>query len=144
MADYILGIDYGERRVGLALAQNIARLPRPYKTLQNDETLLAALRDIIDTEDVGQVVVGVPRGIDGALTEQSRACEAFAARLAGFVAVPVTTTDETLSSIEAETYLSGARKSFQKADIDAAAAAVILQRYFEGETSEKIGELHGI
>ncbi|MBL8121244.1 Holliday junction resolvase RuvX [Candidatus Saccharibacteria bacterium] len=127
-ADYILGVDYGGERVGVAIAQQIARLPRPLVTLKNDSHLIDTLQKIVQNERVGKIVVGVPRNMDGTASEQSAVCEAFAAKLARKVTVPVQTADETLSSIEAESRLKGA---YQKSDIDAMAAAIILERYFD-------------
>ena len=128
-AEYILGIDYGSRRVGVALAHYIARLPKPFATLANDEKLIETLQDIIQREGVQRVVVGVPRSMNGDVTAQTGVCEAFAQQLSKVVAVPVETTDETLSSVEAEALLTG-RKPYEKSQVDALAASLILERYF--------------
>ncbi|PID99652.1 Holliday junction resolvase RuvX [Candidatus Saccharibacteria bacterium] len=133
--EYILGIDYGSKRIGLALAHQVARLPRPLKTLPASDTLFADLQKTITAEDVGLVVVGVPRNLDGSESAQSQACEAFARSLESHIDLPVATADETLSSEEAISALNALGKTYTKADIDAASAALILQRYFdEGET----------
>lgn len=54
MAEYLLGLDYGSKRVGVAVAHVIARLPRPLMTLSSDDTLLQHIKDIIVAEDVAQ------------------------------------------------------------------------------------------
>ena len=131
MSDYVLGIDYGAKRVGVAIAQRIARLPRPLTTLTNDDTLEACLKELVAREKVGQVVVGVPRNMDGSTSQQSEACEAFARQLSAVLTVPVATADETLSSEEAEAALRAMNKPYAKHDIDAMSAALILERYFE-------------
>lgn len=125
--EYILGLDYGSERVGVAIAHQIARLPRPLTTLKNDENLTEAITTILHTEGVGRIVVGVPRNMDGTASSQSATCEAFAAALAETCSLPVDIVDETLSSVEAEARL-GTRAA--KPDIDAMAAAIILERYF--------------
>ncbi|MBP9761537.1 Holliday junction resolvase RuvX [Candidatus Saccharibacteria bacterium] len=140
MAEYLLGLDYGSKRVGVAVAHVIARLPRPLMTLSSDDTLLQHIKDIIVAEDVARVVVGVPRGIDGAITDQSKLCEAFASLLASEINIPVVTVDETLSSVEAEAYLAKNRTTFTKAEIDEVAAAVILERFITEHQDDLIGE----
>lgn len=124
---YLLALDYGEKRVGVAVAHVIARLPRPLTTLPNGETLLDDVQKLITQEDAGLVVVGLPRGMDGGYTAQTRAAEAFAEQLKTVVTVPVELTDETLTSIDAEASLGG--RVHTKGDIDAMAAAHILERY---------------
>ncbi len=126
-AQYILALDYGEKRVGVAITQVIARLPRPLTTLINSETLLDDINKLIDQEDVGLVVVGLPRGMDGGYTQQTHTVEAFAGQLASAIDVPVELADETLTSIDAESALAGTIHG--KGDIDAQAATYILERY---------------
>lgn len=130
-AEYILGIDYGEKRVGLAIAHQVARLPRPLTTLENSSELLDNVKEIIAAEGVGQVVVGVPLGLDGGRTPQTETVAAFEAALRAALggAIPVYTTEETLSSVEAEAALAG--KHHAKGDIDALAASYILERFLE-------------
>jgi putative Holliday junction resolvase len=134
-ADYVLGVDYGSQRVGLALAHRIAQLPRPHVTLVSDASLLTHIADTVVQEHVGLVVVGVPRNMDGTTSEQSAACEAFARELKRCVAVPVQTVDETLSSVEAESRLKTQRRGYEKGDVDALAASIMLERYFMEQPS---------
>jgi len=126
-AQYILALDYGEKRVGVAVAQVIARLPRPLTTLPNTSTLLDDIKKMVATEDAGLVVVGLPRGMDGGYTQQTTTAETFARQLASELNVPVELTDETLSSVDAESMLAG--RNYKKGDVDAMAAAIILERY---------------
>ncbi len=134
-AEYILALDYGEKRVGVAIAHTIARMPRPLTTLDNGHTLLDDVRKLVDQERAGIVLVGLPRGMDGGYTAQTRAAEAFAKRLQAELSVPVQLSDETLTSVDAESRLAGRKHT--KADIDALAATVILERYL---TEQSIGE----
>lgn len=124
---YIMALDYGDKRVGVAVAHVVARLPRPLTTLPNTETLLDDIRKLVEQENVGVVVVGLPRGMDGGYTEQTRKTEAFAQELTDTLEIPVELTDETLTSVDAESMLGGAPRN--KGEIDAVAAGFILERY---------------
>lgn len=126
-AEYLLALDYGEKRVGVAIAHVVARLPRPLLTLPNSETLLADIAKLVAQEDVALVVVGLPRGMDGGYTAQTRLAEAFSQQLAAVLTVPVELVDETLTSVDAEAVLGGRPR--HKGEIDALAAAYILERY---------------
>lgn len=125
--EYILAIDYGEKRVGVAIAHVVARLPRPLTTLANTETLLNDISELIRQEHVGLVVVGLPRSMDGGYSAQTHAAENFAGHLASVIPVPIELADETLTSVDAENSLAG--QPHAKGDIDARAASLILERY---------------
>lgn len=125
--EYILALDYGNKRVGVAIAHVIARLPRPLTTLTNDETLFDEVRKLVKQEGVARVVVGLPRSMDGSYSAQTEAAEAFAEQLRGLLDVPVDMADETLTSVDAESALAGRKHA--KSDIDALAATFILERY---------------
>jgi putative Holliday junction resolvase len=136
--DYILGLDYGEKRIGVAIAHTIARLPRPLITLPNTAEIIQAIQAIVTNEHVGLVVIGLPRSMDGGVQAQAKIVQDFAAKLAAQLTVPIDYTDETLTSVEAERILK-ARKHAQeveKGEIDALSAALILERYFEERPTE--------
>lgn len=133
--EYILGIDYGGRRIGLALVHQVARLPHPHTTIPNDEQALNRIRAVVQEEHVGRIVVGVPRNMDGTESDQSVECATFAKALAATTDVTVETYDETLSSVEAEQALQEIGKPYAREDIDAMAAALILERYVADESS---------
>lgn len=132
-SDYVLGIDYGEKRIGLAIAHGIARLPRPLRTLETTESVIEQIGDIIEQEQIGLVVIGLPRSMDGGMHVQAARVEEFTAQLAAAVSIPVKQVDETLTSVQAEEILAsgGKRVVTEKGQIDAMAAALILERYFE-------------
>lgn len=123
----ILCLDIGSSRIGVAIASRIARLPRPYKTLANTDSILDDIKAIIDTESVDLVVVGLPRSLAGHDTDQTRYCREFAERLAK--AVTVVLQDEALTSKKAESELHAKGKQFEKGDIDSLAATYILEDY---------------
>ncbi len=136
-----LGIDYGERRIGLALSDPSGTLARPWRTLAragHDDKLAKDLADQIaalaaEADGLAVVVIGLPRRLDGTPNDLTVRVQAFAERLRARVAVPVALQDERLSSAEAESRLARRERDWRKrkALIDAAAAAVILQDYLD-------------
>ncbi len=127
----ILSLDVGERRIGVAAANTIARLPRPVATVFNDEHLWENLENIIKTEQIDQIVVGLPRNMSGELTAQSQSIRLFMAEFSRHFTLPVTEQDETLTSRQAEAELEARGRHFSKADIDALAAVYILEDYLQ-------------
>jgi putative Holliday junction resolvase len=126
-----MAIDYGGARVGVALAGSVARLPRPYKTLHTGETLWDDLLRVIRDEQVGTVVVGLPRGLNGQETEQTALCRAFAAELGTRSGMPVQLQDEALTSEKAKQELRDKGVDPATADIDSLAACYILEDYLQ-------------
>jgi len=133
---YIIGLDYGDKRVGVAVAHVVARLPHPLTTIPNDNNLLSNVQHIVQQEAVGLIVVGLPRGMDGNYTDQTRKAEQFAATLRAAVTVPVELADETLTSVDAEAHLGPGLHA--KGDIDAVAASLILERYLAEHPSKEL------
>ena len=141
LAVRVLGIDYGARRIGLALSDATGTLASPWRMIARPaseaETLSLMVHEITQllTEDDGlaAVVVGWPRRLDGSPTHQTATVESFARTLGQRVSVPVTLQDERLSSHEAESRLALREKDWRrrKAKLDAAAAAVVLQDYLD-------------
>lgn len=124
---YIIALDVGEKRIGVAITHSLARLPRPYGDIQNvsrDKTR-SELIDIINRELVIGVVVGVPRNLNGDETAQSRDIRNFAESLS--LPVPLIFVDESLSSVRADQLRS--EPSFAQASRDSLAACFILEEY---------------
>ncbi len=140
----MLGIDYGARRIGLALSDATATLASPWRLLQrpssNAETLRLVIAEIralaADDDGLEAVVIGWPRRLDGSPTEQTKLVETFARAIESKIAVPVVLQDERLSSREAESRLATRETDWRKrkAKLDAAAAAIILQDYLDGRS----------
>ena len=139
-----IGIDYGRKRIGLALSDATGLLARPWKTITSAggpariAALLAAeVAELAAEEDgVSAVALGYPRRLNGEPTEQTAVVEAIASALRSLVAVPVVLQDERLSSREAESLMSRSEKDWRKRKplLDAASAAVILQDYLDAQT----------
>ena len=125
----ILALDVGTKRIGLALASFAARIPSPYSTLQHDEHVWDELSKVCSQEGVTQLVVGLPRGLDGQSTAQTAYAEAFADELARKLELPISLVDEAVTSRQAEAELLARGRSFAKGDIDALAAVYILDDY---------------
>lgn len=142
----MLGIDYGAKRIGLALSDATATLASPWRLLQRPpseaETLRIMINEIdgLSKEDDGlqAVVVGWPRRLDGSPTHQTVIVETFARLLGTKIPVPVILQDERLSSHEAESRLATRESDWRKrkAKLDAMAAAIILQDYLDGRPRE--------
>ena len=137
----ILGIDYGARRIGLALSDATATLASPWKTIERPPsergTLELLMRDIerlaADEDGLATIVVGWPRRLDGSPTDQTPRVEALRQALESRVSVPVILQDERLSSREAESRLAMNERDWRrrKPKLDAAAAAIVLQDYLD-------------
>jgi putative holliday junction resolvase len=136
-----LGIDYGTRRIGLALSDATGLLARPWKTIPAPGDLPRAARVLADeiaelsseADGLSAVALGYPRRLGGERHEQTAAVESLAAILERLVRVPIVLQDERLSSREAEANLARREKDWRKrkALLDAASAAVILQDYLD-------------
>lgn len=132
----VLGFDFGEKRIGVALGDHIMRIAHPLTTIDtevNDERFRRIGELISEWEPVA-LVVGLPSYLDGTEHQLTHLCKRFARRLEGRFQLPVIMVDERLSSAEASQSLKeqgiGGRK--QKPMIDQVAAQHILQSYFDG------------
>ncbi len=128
----ILALDVGAQRIGVAVASLAARLPRPLTTLKSDESFFVELKSIIEAENAETIVVGLPRGLNGQSTGQTRESEAFAAELGRRCGLPVRFQDEAVTSKHAESELEARGKPYQKGDVDALAATYILEDFLAG------------
>jgi len=154
-----LAVDYGRKRIGLAISDATGLLARPWKAIpsRGGATLVAAdlVREIDmlreEADGLAAVVLGFPRRLSGEANELTAVVQALAVELRGRLDVPVVLQDERLSSREAEALLSRRIKDWRarKPMLDAASAAVILQDYLDGcprpelTTGEPSNESHG-
>ena len=136
----VLGIDVGERRVGLAISDRSRTLARPLTTLtvasvtEAVQRVAAMIVDLRDEDDgLDRVVVGVPSRLDGSATTATPHVLDFIDRLRTTASVPIVTEGERLTSREAESRLAINERDWRKRKqkLDAAAAAVILQDYLD-------------
>lgn len=133
----IVGLDVGERRIGVAVTDATGTLARPVGrllsgALEGDAPQLAAaevMRLAAEEDGVSSIVVGLPRHLDGSPSPMTARVTAFAEALGRLTCLPVTLQDERLTSREAESRLAVTEKDWRvrKERLDAAAAAIILQ-----------------
>lgn len=130
----IMGLDIGDKRIGVALSDPGEILASPFTIIErsDEEQNIAALIDIIRRYEVGKVIVGLPRSMDGTTGHQATKVEAFIEQVRGHTQVPIEFRDERLSTVSARRLVqSTGRKAKGKPRYDAAAAAVVLQAYLE-------------
>lgn len=128
-----LALDVGEKRIGVALGDNGVRLAFPYETIEVDGSEVTRIAELAIREKVDTIVVGYPRNQSGETTAQTASVEAFVQLLGDFDA-EIIYQDESLTSVIAEQRLQSYKKPYAKGDIDALAAAMILQDYLEQYT----------
>ncbi len=133
----ILAIDYGRRRLGLAVSDALGLVAQPLAMLErtNRRNDLRWLREIVRRHEIRRIVVGHPLHLDGTAGEMAAETVRFAARIEKQLGLPVELVDERLSSWEAEQMLAGKKAAPRKraAELDQLAAAVILRDYLERE-----------
>lgn len=125
----IVSLDVGTKRIGVAAADTIVPIAVPIATVDVDGHEVERILDIAKNKGADTIVVGYPRNQAGEATAQTGYAEAFATRLKG--SLQVVFQDESLTSVMAEDRLKADGKPYSKADIDAMAAAIILQDYLE-------------
>jgi len=136
-----LGIDYGERRIGLALSDATGLLASPWKTIANDGNVGAAAQRlaievnalIAESDGLSVIVIGLPRRLSGDPNAQTARVRQLVRRLADAVALPIALQDERLTSHAAEEILAERERNWRKRkqQLDAMAAALILQDYLD-------------
>ncbi len=157
-----LALDVGEARIGIAISDATGFLASPYTTLhvtRDESQMWQAIQRLIEETEAEGLVVGLPISMDGAIHSQGKRVQAFAERLREHIAVPLIFWDERLSTVEAERLLvergedelgkryktTGGRNRNQtkrrrrKQEVDALAAAVILQEYLDHQMSKTGG-----
>ncbi len=133
-----MGIDFGEKRIGLAVSDPTNTVATPLPTLSRRPGKRPPYREIVElagAHAVGQLVVGLPLGLDGEENEWCAEVRAMAARLSDAVGAPVAWVDERMTSVRAERAVRGAglakSKREERGRVDAAAAQLILQAWLD-------------
>ncbi len=125
-----IGLDVGERRIGIARGDTGVKIAVGLETIQVDGHEVERLKQIIDLERPLAIVIGRPRNQSGETTGQTRAVELFSERLTR-LGVPIVFQDESLTSVLAEQQLQCSGKPYTRGDIDARAACLILTDFLE-------------
>ena len=131
-----LGIDFGERRIGLALSDPAGRVAVPLDTLQRqtDRRAVYTVAEIARRENIERLVIGDPKGLDGVAGSASERVRRFGAKLAKATGLPITYIDETLTTVEAASRLHSTEGKRDGHDprLDAIAAQILLQEALDG------------
>ena len=135
----LLCLDVGDRRIGLAISDPSGVLASPLGFIERGGRRTGLGRDVgqvvqrAEQEEAGAIVVGMPLSVDGSIGPQARKVQRFLRALKGATDLPVETADERFSTAEAERLLAQTRPlaSRSRGEIDAGAAAVILQGYLD-------------
>lgn len=134
MVGRLLGVDHGDRRIGLALSDPIPMIASPLKTLlvNSNEDAINAILDIVNEYNIVLVVIGLPIGMKGNETAQTKHVQKFADDLVGN-GIEVALQDERLTSVSAKkSIIEQKRKpSKEKGLVDQIAAAILLQQYID-------------
>ena len=138
----VLALDHGTKRIGVALSDETATIAHPLEFIpaQPLAACLARLKEIIRERPVQEIVVGLPRNMNGTCGPAAEAALKFAAALREALKLPVKTWDERLTSVQANRLLieAGVRREQRKAKVDQSAAAIVLQSYLDA-TAENPG-----
>jgi putative Holliday junction resolvase len=135
----VLAFDFGLKRIGVAVGDSVTGTAAPRPAVGGGPDWGAITREV-NAQQPGLLVVGSPRSEDGSPSAMSNAAHRFALDLATRFSIPVREVDERYSSIEAgsalkESRMSGTRRRrVRKEDVDSAAAAILLERFFAGES----------
>ena len=129
----ILGLDFGQKRIGVALAQDLVAIPLTVIERTGEKDDMERVFALAHEHGVKRIVVGLPRSMDGSIGKQAQLVLAFSGTLSEQADVPVETWDERLSTVAAERLLvdAGMKREKRKARRDAIAAAIILQSYLD-------------
>ena len=129
----ILSVDFGRRRIGLAVCDELQISVRGLPTLKirNFNDSVAQVAQVAGDEAVGEVVIGLPLNMDGSRGEMASDVENFASQLAVLCNRPVRTFDERLSSVGAKRELDAMQAKKRKGEIDRMAAVLILETYLQ-------------
>jgi putative holliday junction resolvase len=131
----ILAIDFGTKRIGLALSDPLQMISKPLQTVQfqSNSDFIEILHEIIKKQDVGLIVLGLPMGLQGQDTKKTLEVKKFGKMLESRLPIPIIYWDESFSTAEANSELKKMGYDFMKARefVDAVAASLILRSYLE-------------
>lgn len=140
----VLGVDYGERRTGVAIsdAARVIAFPRETLACSRVEQAAAAVARIAEVEQVAEIVVGQPLNMNGSAGPRAARTDEFIAELAQRTSIPLKRWDERLSTKIAEAVLieAGTRREKRRGVVDKLAAQVILQGYLDATAGVAPGD----
>jgi len=128
-----LAIDYGDKRTGLAICDHAETIASPLAVIQGQKDLLKRIADVVETENVEAIVMGLPLNMDDSQGPQVKLVFKFADQLKERLSIPIHFQDERLSTFSAEEKLAAAdfTRGKKRKRLDAIAAAEILEAFLE-------------
>jgi len=128
-----LAIDYGTKHTGLAICDAVETIASPLAVIQGQKDLLKKIADVVETENVEAIVMGLPLNMDDSQGPQAKLVFKFADQLKAHIDIPIYFQDERLSTFSAEEKLAAAdfTRAKKKKRLDAIAAAEILEAFLE-------------
>lgn len=120
-----LGIDYGAKRVGLAISDEYGKMAFPYAVLKSDENLVREIKKICEKEKIKKIILGLPFDLKNRSTHNTKPVLEFEKKLENTAKIPIILEKEFYTTKEAE------RTQGKIKNIDASAAALILKHYFD-------------
>jgi len=123
-----LALDYGSAKIGVAIGDSETRIASPFIILKNDKNFLSNLKKIIKTEEIDELVVGLPQGLQSQESKQYQHVNYFVKLLKSELDKKIIVQDEKLTSKQAQTLLKGAK---HKSGDDDVAAMLILQGFLD-------------
>ncbi len=131
----ILGLDYGQKRIGVAKSDELNFMAHPsgFIPFKNERALITAIKDLVAEHHIKKIVVGLPLTLKGETGSQAEKVLSFVERLKGQVECPVLTWDERLTTAQAERVLLAhdVTRAKRKMKRDAMAAEIMLQSYLD-------------
>lgn len=132
-----MGIDYGDKRIGIAFTDLLGLISSAYDVYENKntETSLSYLSELAKEKNVDEIVIGLPLSMDGSENERTTVTKSFGEKLSNLSGIKVVYEDERLSSYEAEEILKEAKLPWEKRKqiLDKVSAQVILQSYLNNK-----------
>lgn len=127
----IVAIDYGRKRIGLAISDENQSLGLPFKTVEGGKKALENILKCLEGYTISTFVIGLPLNLNGTASTMSQEVEVFAKQLRERSQLPVETIDERLSSKQAETLHSTSSRKKRTKKLDTTAALLLLQTFLE-------------
>lgn len=131
----LMGIDFGEVRIGIALSDPLQIISQPYRVIPNDDDTISEIKNIIKSEEVRKIILGLPLNLDGEDTKKTLEVREFFEVLKSNVDIPVIFWDERYTTVEANEQLKHMGYSIAESRkvIDKVAASIILKNYMENQ-----------
>src|SRR5688572_17811428 len=131
----VLALDHGTRRIGVALSDELKLIASPLEYIPAEPFagFLKRLKEIITEKEVELILIGMPRNMDGSYGPTALKVQEFVSVLKETVAIPITTLDERLTTVQAQRFLiqGNVRRDKRKEKVDKTAAAILLQGYLD-------------